>query len=119
MIVSGCYCPIGRSGVAGRCGFALELADDDVPFRDRAVGDDAVMVERVGVEDSAGFVGGVGADDDEGATWFGYLGAGEEYGAGFALFGEERTVFGPVFLDEFGVVDVGVFNRENSHEALP
>ena len=98
---------------------ALELADDEVPFRDGAVGDDAVVVEGVGVEDAAGFFGGFGADDDEGTTWFGYFGAGEEHGAGFALCGEERTMFGPVFLDELGVVDVGVFNRENSHESAP
>ena len=98
---------------------ALELADDDVPFRDGAVGDDAVVVEGVGVEDAAGFFGGAGADDDEGAAWFGYLRAGKEHGAGFALCGEERTMFGPVFLDELSVVDVGVFNRENSHESAP
>ncbi|MFC3185255.1 hypothetical protein, partial [Pseudoglutamicibacter albus] len=52
----------------------VELADDDVPFRDGAVGDNAVVVEGVGVEDVAGF-GGVGADDDEGAGWFGCFGA--------------------------------------------
>lgn len=98
---------------------ALELADDDVPFRDGAVGDDVVVVEGVGVEDVAGFFGGFGADDDEGAARLGYFGAGEEHGAGFALCGEERAVFGPVLLDEFGVVDVGVFNRENSHESAP
>lgn len=113
------WCGLAGDALAFAAVTALELADDDVPFRDGAVGDDAVVVEGVGVEDVAGFFGGFGADDDEGAARLGYFGAGEEHGAGSALFGEERTMFGPVFLDEFGVVDVGVFNRENSHESAP
>lgn len=112
-------CGLAGEALAFAAVAALELPDDDVPFRDGAVGDDAVVVEGVGVEDAAGFFGGAGADDDEGAAWFGYLRAGKEHGAGFAQFREERTVFGPVFLDELGVVDVGVFNRENSHESAP